>query len=166
MEGLAGFNPRQMGGCIDRQMDGQPDIANAFEPEPYVAGPSWTASGFCSHPWGRAGCPGAVPAIVPSLLPAPAARWLPATNCVKKKQKKQNRLSCGKAMPNQLGRGAEDWHLPGTSLPASHGHLFVVMVVLLWDGAGTARQSPGCSLGLRSLNSHFPKTLSPCLGLP
>lgn len=81
---LAGFNPRQMGGWIDGQMDGQPDIANAFEPGPHVAGPSWTSSGFCSRPWGRAGCPRAVPATVPSLLPALAARWLPAipNNCV------------------------------------------------------------------------------------
>lgn len=94
-EGLAGFNSRQMGGWIDRQMDGQPDIASAFEPGPRVAGPFWTSSGLCSRPCGRVGCPGAVPAIVPSLLPAPAARWLPATpnNCVligKGKKKKKN----------------------------------------------------------------------------
>lgn len=152
-EGLAGFNSRQMGGWIDRQMDGQPDIASAFEPGPRVAGPFWTSSGLCSRPCGRVGCPGAVPAIVPSLLPAPAARWLPATpnNCVLigKGKKKRTELyssflgrhSWRKAMPNQLGRGAKGWHRPGTACQPVTGSS-----VWSWSCSGMGLKPPGKAL--------------------
>lgn len=94
MGGLAGFNPRQMGGCIDGQMDGQADLPMLLSLDHARPGPSGSPRDFAAVPGAGLGCPGAVSAIVPSLFPAPAARWLPATpnNCVLIQKKKKLKI--------------------------------------------------------------------------
>lgn len=115
-----------------------------------MAGPFWISSGFCSRPWGRAGMSRSSLCHRPLAVPGPGcsvAASNPQQLCfnTEKKKKPKNKIKIEGALEQlpgetlmEEGDAKSGLASPWDSLPCS-----AALVVLLWDGAGTSRHSPG-----------------------